>query len=198
MRRLRRPALTVAPGTAEAASAHVSALRDRLRLVTRQITAAERRVDQILTELAAPPEEPEAAPGQRDVTILRSLPGVGRIVCATLLVEAGGPLKAGDHQALRALSGVAPVTRRSGKSCIVLMRQACSQRLRDAVYHWSRVAVQCDASCKARYQALRKAGHTHGRALRTVGDRLLEIACAMMRSRSLYDPQRTARELQAA
>ena len=202
MRRLRRPALTVAPGTVEAARVHVSALRDRLRLVTRQIAAAERRVDRILTELAASPEEPEAAPGQppqqSDVTILRSLPGVGRIVCATLLVEAGGPLKAGDHQALRALSGVAPVTRRSGKSCIVLMRQACSQRLRDAVYHWSRVAVQCDATCKARYQALRKAGHTHGRALRTVGDRLLEIACAMMRSRSLYDPQRTVRELQAA
>ena len=71
---------------------------------------------------------------------------------------------------------MAPVTRRSGKSCVVLMRQACSQRLRDAVYHWSRVAVQGDATCKARYQALRKAGHTHGRALRTVGDRLLEIA----------------------
>jgi hypothetical protein len=91
MRRLHRPALTVAPGTVEAASVHVGALRDRLRLVNRQITAAERRVDQILTELAAPPEEPEAAPGQpprqSDVTILRSLPGVGRIVCATLLVE---------------------------------------------------------------------------------------------------------------
>ena len=45
MRRLHRPALTVAPGTVEAASAHVGALRDRLRLVNRQITAAERRVD---------------------------------------------------------------------------------------------------------------------------------------------------------
>jgi hypothetical protein len=65
MRRLRRPALTVAPGTVEAASVHVGALRDRLRLVNRQFTAAERRVDQILTEWAAPPEEPEAAPGSR-------------------------------------------------------------------------------------------------------------------------------------
>ena len=43
---LRRPALTVAPGTVEAASAHVEALRDRLRLVNRQISggrAAARR-----------------------------------------------------------------------------------------------------------------------------------------------------------
>jgi hypothetical protein len=79
MRRLRRPALTVAPGTVEAASVHVGALRDRLRLVTRQITAAERRVDQILTELAALPEEPEAAAGQpprqSDVTIVALLAG---------------------------------------------------------------------------------------------------------------------------
>jgi transposase len=173
-----------------------------LRLVNRQITAAERRVDQILSELVASSEDHEAAPGQppqqSDVTILRSLPGVGRIVCATLLVEAGEPLTTGDHQALRALSGVAPVTRRSGKSCIVLMRQACSQRLRDAVYHWSRVAVQCAATCTARSQALRKAGHSHGRAWRTVGDRLLEVACAMMRGRRLYHPQGNATEPQAA
>jgi hypothetical protein len=67
-----------------------------------------------------------------------------------------------------------------------------------SVAHWSRIAVQGDATCKTRYQALRKVGHTHGRALRRVGDRLLEISCAMMRSRSLCDPQRTARELHAA
>src|SRR4051812_49700803 len=58
MRRLRRPALTVAPGTAEAASVHVSALRDRLRLVNRQITAAERRGCRPLLEVCAPPGGP--------------------------------------------------------------------------------------------------------------------------------------------
>ncbi len=81
---------------------------------------------------------------QRDVTILRSLPGVGRSVLATLLAEATDALRRLDYHALRCLSGVAPVTKRSGKSKIVLMRQAAHVRLRNAVYHWARTAVQHD------------------------------------------------------
>ncbi|WP_373562082.1 transposase, partial [Sphingobium sp. IP1] len=42
------------------------------------------------------------------MTILRSLPGVGRIVLATLLAEASDALQRRDYHALRCLSGVAP------------------------------------------------------------------------------------------
>jgi transposase len=73
------------------------------------------------------------------VTILRSLPGVGRTGLATLLVEATEPLRHRDYQALRVLSGVAPVMRRSGKARLVTRRLACNERPREAVYHWARV-----------------------------------------------------------
>ena len=96
-----------------------------------------------------------------------TLPGVGRSVLATLLGEAAEPLRKRDYHALRTLSGVVPVTRRSGKRCVVLMRQACHLRLRTAVYHWARVAIQHDARSRARYAELRKRGHSHGRALRS-------------------------------
>jgi hypothetical protein len=82
------------------------------------------------------------------------------------------------------------VTKRSGKSCRVEMRQACSGRLRTAAYHWARVAIQHDPRSRARYGALRARGHTHGRALRGVADRLLAVACAMLESRTAYDPCR--------
>jgi hypothetical protein len=52
-------------------------------------------------------------------------------------------------------------------------------RLREAVYHWARVATQHDE--KSRVLALRARGKTHGRALRTIGDRPLALACAMLR-----------------
>src|SRR3954447_26167711 len=39
---------------------------------------------------------------------------------------------------------VAPVTKRSGKSCLVTMRYAAQVRLRNAVFHWARVAVLYD------------------------------------------------------
>ena len=38
--------------------------------------------------------------------------------------------------------------------------------------------------------ALRKRGKSHGRALRTLADRLLAMACAMLKSQTLFDPNR--------
>ena len=109
------------------------------------------------------------------------MPGVGTVVLATLLTEAGDPLARRDHAALRTLSGVAPVTRRSGKTRIVVMRYAAQVRLRQAVFHWARVAVVHDPKSRSRYEALRARGHSYGRALRGVADRLLGVACALLR-----------------
>jgi transposase len=178
-----------APGTTEAASAHIATLLPRLRLVNQQISATERRLDELCARLA---EAQDAQPGQgceqRDVAILRSLPGVGRIVLATLLAEAWQPLQRRDDHALRALGGAAPVTRRSGKSLVVLRRYACNKRLERALYHWARVASQHDPISRARYHALRQRGHSHGRALRTIADRLLAVACTLLQRQTPFDP----------
>lgn len=91
--------------------------------------------------------------------------------------------------ALRTLCGAAPVTRRSGKSHIVIMRYAAHARLRNTVYHWARVATQHDPKSKSRYAALRQRGHSHGRALRSVADRLLGLACVLLQKQTLFDPQ---------
>ena len=172
-----------------AATAHLEAVAKRLDLVNRQMLAVDERLDSLTHSLVA---AQEGAEGQRpepcDVTILRSLPGVGRIVLATLVAEAFEALQRRDYQALRCLSGVAPVTKRSGKSRIVLMRQAAHVRLRNAVYHWARVAVQHDPKSQAKYAALRARGHGHGRALRSVADRLIGVACAMLEAKTIFDP----------
>nr|WP_246226016.1 IS110 family transposase [Chelativorans xinjiangense] len=116
------------------------------------------------------------------------MPGTGRIVIATLLAEAWQPLHRRDYHALRSLAGVAPVTLRSGKRCLVVRRYACNRRLANALYHWARVASQRDASCRRRYVALRQRGHSHGRALRTVADRLLAVACTLLHRQTLFEP----------
>ncbi len=196
---LARPALTVAPGTAEAAKAHIAAVSERVRLVNRQLKEVTRRLDALVDQLATAPEaEPGQPIEQRDAAILRSLPGVGRIVLATLLAEAHQAIQARDYHAIRTLTGVAPVTKRSGKSCRVEMRQACSHRLRTAVYHWARVATQLDPRSKARYAALRSRGCSHGRALRGVADRLLAVACAMLQTRTSYDPLKPSQQMTKA
>jgi|TARA_B100001964_G_scaffold191548_1_gene213954 transposase len=187
--RLRAPALVVAPGTTEAATAHIKPLGKRLALVNRQLRQAEARLDQLTERLASNRQKGPGQKGeQRDVTILASLPGIGRIVLATLLAEAFDPLQRRDYHALRCLSGVAPVTKRSGKSKIVIRRLAAHVRLANAAYHWARVAVQHDPKSRAKYTALRQRGHGHARALRSVADRLLAVACAMLESQTLFDP----------
>jgi transposase len=189
---LRQPPLQVAAGTTQAACAHIATLMPRIRLVNRQLKQAHHRLD-ALTARLIPTEETE--PGQQkqhDVEILASLPGVGRIVLATLLAEAFDALQRRDYAALRSLTGVAPVTKRSAKSCIVIRRQACHDRLATAMYHWARVAVQHDARSRAKYAALRHRGHSHGRALRSVADRLLNVACAMLKAGTTFDASITA------
>jgi transposase len=123
---LRKPPVTVAPGTIEAGSAHIRVLTERLRLVNRQLKDAHRQLDRLCGLLAEPREsEPGQVNEQRDAAILTSLPGNGRIVLATLLAEGWEALQRRDYHALRTLCGAAPVTKRSGKSCIVTRRRGC-------------------------------------------------------------------------
>jgi transposase len=183
---LHTPALRVAPGTAEAASETIGWLLPRLELVAEQRHACARRVQEVLDELTTSGQLTE----QRDVLILRSVPGIGRVVAATLLGEAAAEVALRDYHGLRTHGGLGPVTKQSGKRRVVQMRYACHDRLREAFYHWGRVSVQRDPRSRAHYAQLRKCGHSHGRALRGVADRLLAMLMAMLRTQTCYDPSR--------
>src|SRR6516165_507706 len=83
---LRKPALTVAPGTIEAATAAIRVLIARLRLINSQRLDAEQQLDRLCKTIVGPVagEEGESTPGQkneqRDAAILDSMPGIGRTV----------------------------------------------------------------------------------------------------------------------
>jgi transposase len=190
---LRPPRLSVAPGVTDAVAIRVAALIPQLVVVHEQRATAERQIDRLLEQLAAL-DVPDGEPREhRDVEILRSLPGVGRMVTATMLTEAAGPVADRDYLTLRAYAGAAPVTKRSGKRAFfVHMRYACKRRLRQALYHWSRTSIQRDAAARTYYDGLRARGHSHARALRSVADRWLRILVAMLKTGTLYDPSRFA------
>ena len=128
---------------------------------------------------------------QRSVEDAARVAGIstkGRVISATMLAEASQPLAERDYNAIRSYAGAAPITRQSGKRKVVVMRRGCNLRLRNALYHWSRVSTQNDPRSKEHYAALRAKGHSHGRALRGVADRLLAVLVAMLRNGTLYDP----------
>jgi transposase len=184
-------ALPVAPGTAEAAQAHCQFLLPCLRVLAAQLQACSQQVSALLSTLAEAPGQGE---GPSDVAIVLSLPGVGRKITAWLFAEAAQSLAERDYQRLRTHGGVAPVTKQSGKRRVVVMRRGCNPRLRHALYHMARVALQRDAYFNRVYAALRAKGQRHGQALRNIGDRLLRVLMAMLRHRTCYDASRMHRE----
>ena len=110
-----------------------------------------------------------------------------------MLAEASQPLAERQYQTLRTLSGIAAVTKRSGKQLSVHMRYACNERLRNAFHYWADAAKDHDDMAKARYAEHRKAGQPHGRALRSVAERLLRVLMAMLKAGTLYDPAHPAK-----
>ena len=106
------------------------------RSLTELIDQAHARLDELVDEIVANDDSTEIEE-QRDV--LRSMPGIGRIVLATLLAEATQALTARDYHTLRILTGVAPVTW-SGKSYdATCATSGCGM-------YRARVAIQHDAA----------------------------------------------------
>src|SRR4029450_5298894 len=181
------PAPPWAPGPPAASQAHCEFLPPCLRVLAEQLQACSQQVSALRRTLA---EEPAESEGPSDVAIVLSLPGVGRKMTAWLFAEAAQPLAERDSQVLRTHGGVAPVTKQSGKRRLVVMRHGCNPRLRHALYHMARVAMQRNAHFSSGDGALRAKGHRHGQALRNIGDRLLRILMAILRDRTCYDASR--------
>ena len=185
---IQQPSVSTAPGVVEAVADHIQLLLPRLELVAAQRRDAERQLERLLNALAAenPPTEDQRE--HSDVAIVLSMPGVGTRIAARMLAEASQPLVDRAYHVLRAIMGIAPVTKQSGRRRTVSMRYACNGRLRDAAYHWARVGAQRDPASRAYYATLRARGHSHGRALRSVADRLLRTLMTLLERGQLFDP----------
>lgn len=196
---LRQPALVVAAGVVDGAVGRLQYLLAELALADEQHVQCSEVLERLLEQRQAQ-EQAELAEGEpTDVELLRQLPGFGTLVVATLYAEAPAALRARDLQALRSRTGVAPVSRLSGKQqnryaprhkATVWMRHACSQPLREVLFHAARAAMVNSRFYKARYQAFRQRGHTHGRACRQLGDHLLRVMMSCLRHRQPFSPER--------
>ena len=184
------PALPLSAGTVDAASEHVLLLIPQLRTLSAMRKQVGDRMQELMDEVAKIPNDAPETQILRDISVLQSFPGIGRIIAGAFLAEAARPLLQRDYHAIRAHGGIAPVTRQSGKSRQVGMRYRCNTRLRNALYHWARTSVQHDPRSRQQYARLRAVGHSHGRALRGVADRLLTVLIAMLKTGQPYDPKR--------
>jgi Transposase/Transposase IS116/IS110/IS902 family len=154
--------------------------------------AAAQALIAVITELARQTavlqDEVEAGFGRHpDVEIYLSQPGLGQVLGARVLAEFGdAPQRYHDARARRNYSGMAPVTRTSGKSRAVLARHARNRRLADALYQQAFAALATSPGARAYYDAHRARGNTHHQALRALANRLVGILHGCLRHRSPY------------
>lgn len=178
--------LELAPGAREAIlfqATHLVSLLRHLHATEKAVTRAESEALDAL---------PKDKNGNSDADIVRSLPGFANKTTAALLVEANQAVANRNAQQLRALAGVAPVKKSTGKkqqqnAGLVVMRRSVSTRLRNAMHHAANTARRAPRFSTI-YENQRSHGKSHGRACRAVGDRLVSTLMAMLISRELYRP----------
>lgn len=124
-------------------------------------------------------------------TLIRSLPGTGkRLAPALTAITALVCGEADTLQALRCLSGVAPVEHSSGKRCNTRIRLRCNKHWRNVMHLYARMSVQHCAWAKAFYDLCRERGDRFATALRKLADKWLKIICRMLETNEPYDDQR--------
>jgi transposase len=197
-RQLRRQPVPASAALLAATRYEIELLVAQLRLLRQQCKDCERRLTQRLKAAVAAEKAFRAEGGAPagDVEILLSWPGLGVLVATSLIGEAAHLLR--DYQRLRLVCGAAPVTKRSGKSSIILRRLSYNRRLQNAIHHWMGNALKKDPHLRTRYRQLRAHGHRHARALRQLGDASLRALAAALQAHTLYQPQKHREGKQAA
>jgi transposase len=180
---LRRDVLSLRSAYIESHVARVLVLIARLKLAQAQIVKIEKEIATAVAERVKSEERTE----RRDLTILLSLPGFGSLTVATALGESGEAFERRDYNALRSICGAAPITKQSGGTRHVVMRQVCQPRLRVALHLAALRASRIDPKLGDLYLRARARGQSVGRAIRNIVDRLLFLAVQLLKKNRLYD-----------
>lgn len=149
-----------------------------LKALEKQLRQYRQRIETLFAELP-------------DAPVFTSLPGAGGKLAPRLYVMFGQDRSAYDGpDVLRQLSGVAPVTKQSGKRKEVFIRRACRKHWRNTLHLFAQHSKRKSLWARAYYQRCRERGDTHASALRKLAYQWLGIIYRMWQTQTPYDEQR--------
>ncbi len=166
----------------------------QLLAIGRQRRAWERRMGELL--LGTPRQGRDHQPrgdgrgkGFPGGEIYLSFPGLGDRLAARIAGEIGDHPESFDTpNSLQCYAGKAPVTRRSGKSeLVVACRLAHNRYLGGAAQQWAFCSLKRSGWAREFYDSQRARGKGHQAALRALGNRWLEILWHCLHKAVLYD-----------
>ena len=165
----------------------------------------ERRMGELLLGARRPghgrqPRNPDPGKGIPGGEIYLSFPGLGDCLAARIGGEIGDHIEQFDTpNALQCYAGTAPVTRRSGRSeLIVCRRLAYNHYLGDAVHQWAFCSLTKSAWARAFYDEKIAKGKSHHAALRALANRWLELLWHCLTHAIRYDENIHLRNRHAA
>ena len=170
------------------------ARRDAVLAMARALRALNRSIRDLDRSVVAHlGEHPDAA-------VFGSLPRAGQVNAAQMLAEWGDSREAYDGpEAVAALSGMAPVTRRSGKHLAVGFRWACNTRFRNAMATFADNSRHASPWAATVYGDAIGRGADHPHAVRILARAWIRVIYRCWVDGVAYDPARhgAARRLAA-
>ena len=166
------------PVLLETGAATAASLAALLKCLNGQIGALDRRIAALTLQ------HPEAY-------LFAGLPGAGPVLLPRLIVAFGTRRERFQTASeLAAYSGVAPVSRQSGKTKAVLFRRACPHFLRQTFLEFAACSRLQPGWAREFYQHKRDSGSGHQAAVRSLAFKWIRILFRCWKDRTPYDEQR--------
>jgi transposase len=174
---------TAVPLTTDAAVVTSAVLR--MQLLVGQLEALRPSVAALETTIA------EHFAAHEDAALFASLPGAGAALAPRLLVALGSDrARFPSAAALEQHTGIAPITRRSGRQRQVTWRWATSSFLRQTFHEFAHHSIRHCRWAAVYYATQRRRGKTHHMAVRALAFKWIRIIWRCWQDRQLYDSAR--------
>jgi transposase len=178
-------ALTDDPAIVEALSLAVQSESAQLRPIIEWITS----FDQIIAQQFA---------AHTEHALFDSFPGAGAVYAPRLLIAFGTDRARWNSAAdMQCHSGIAPVTEKSGKSCWVHRRLACSNFIRQTFHEFAAQSIRYSTWARAYYDQMRARGLRHPTAVRALAFKWIRIIYRCWIDQKPYEEQTYLEALRA-
>ncbi len=125
-----------------------------------------------------------------DHELYESFPGAGAVMKPRLLAAMGSDRdRFATAIEIQQFSGIAPVTKRSGKMCYVHRRYACPRFVRQTFHEWARLTIHFSVWARAYYEHQRGIGKRHHAAIRALAFKWLRIVFRCWKDNMTYNEQ---------
>jgi transposase len=158
-----------------AGSMKVQALVTQIALLTESIERYDRKIAALFDQ-------------HDDSTLFGSFPGAGVSLAPRLLAAFGSDRTRFEFAAeMQQLSGIAPVTEKSGAGIWIHWRLACCKFLRQTFHEFAGQSILRSDWSRAYYDQLKKRGKSHHAALRALAFKWIRIIFRCWKDRIPYD-----------